>query len=109
MGGPFGSRHGAQRLCRPCGAAGQSNEFRAEAREIVEGEDASFAGVLPDRRPDREQLEVGYVVITRGRREDAPFTLPFFSIVNLRAAAQRLQAIGFRVSNRGGPRRRTSR
>jgi len=53
--------------------------------------------VLPLERPVRDQLEVGYVVITRSRR-DSPLTLPFFSLVSLRAAAQRLDALGFRVS-----------
>jgi uncharacterized protein (TIGR04141 family) len=76
----------------------QSPGFRTEAREIAEAADAGFADVLPNARPERDELEVGYVVITRSRRQDAPLTLPFFSIVNLRAAAQRLQGFGFRVS-----------
>jgi uncharacterized protein (TIGR04141 family) len=76
----------------------QSPEFRAEAREIAEAANAAFADVLPNARPERDEFEVGYVVITRSRRQDAPFTLPFFSVVNLRAAAQRLQGFGYRVS-----------
>lgn len=76
----------------------QNAEYRAEVREIAEAADANFANVLPDARPGRDEFEVGYVVITRSRRQDAPLTLPFFSVVSLRAAAQRLQGIGFRVS-----------
>lgn len=76
----------------------QSPEFRAEAREIAATVDAAFADVLPEARPDRDEFEVAYVVITRSRRQDAPLTLPFFSVVNLRAAAQRLGGFGFRVS-----------
>jgi uncharacterized protein (TIGR04141 family) len=76
----------------------QSTEFRAEAREIATAGNASFAEVLPATRPERDEFEVGYVVITRSRRQDAPLTLPFFSVVNLRGAARRLQGFGFRVS-----------
>lgn len=75
----------------------QDAAFRAEARDIAGRLDASFADVLPRDRPSRDDHEVGYVVITRSRR-DSPLTLPFFSLVSLRAAAQRLDALGFRVS-----------
>ncbi|MBS1887125.1 MAG: hypothetical protein JSU06_08040 [Actinobacteria bacterium] len=36
-------------------------------------------------------------MITRSTR-DTPLTLPFFSLVNLRAAARRLRAYRFKVS-----------
>jgi uncharacterized protein (TIGR04141 family) len=75
-----------------------SAEFRAEARQIAQAASAEFADVLPSGRPDRDEVEVGYVVITRSRRQDAPLTLPFFSLVSLRAATRRLQSFGFRVS-----------
>jgi uncharacterized protein (TIGR04141 family) len=77
----------------------QSPEFRTEARAKAAELDPAFADVLPAAAPARDAHEVCYVVITRGRRRpDAPLTLPFFSVVNLRAAAQRLYALGFQVS-----------
>lgn len=77
----------------------QSQEFRTETRRKAADLDAAFAEVLPADAPARDAHEVSYVVITRGRRRlDAPLTLPFFSVVNLRAAAQRLYALGFKVS-----------
>jgi uncharacterized protein (TIGR04141 family) len=83
----------------------QSPEFRAEARQIASSLDGDFADVLPSARPERDEYEISYVVITRSRREDAPLTLPFFSLVSLRAAAQRLQGFGFRVSVAAVPER----
>lgn len=77
-------------------------EFRAEARRIVQALDESYAQAIRDGRPSPETSEVGYVVITRSRR-DTPLTLPFFSLVNLRSAAQRLQDLGYRVSARQVP------
>ncbi|MEA2251626.1 MAG: hypothetical protein QOG70_1868 [Solirubrobacteraceae bacterium] len=77
----------------------QSQEFRTEARRKAADLDTGFAEVLPADAPARDAHEVSYVIITRGRhRPDAPLTLPFFSVVNLRAAAQRLYALGFKVS-----------
>lgn len=77
----------------------QSQEFRTEARRKAADLDTAFAEVLPADAPARDAHEVSYVIITRGRhRPDAPLTLPFFSVVNLRAAAQRLYALGFKVS-----------
>lgn len=77
----------------------QSQEFRTEARKKAADLDTAFAEVLPADAPARDAHEVSYVIITRGRhRPDAPLTLPFFSVVNLRAAAQRLYALGFKVS-----------
>jgi uncharacterized protein (TIGR04141 family) len=77
----------------------QSPEFRTEARAKAAALDPAFANVLPAAAPARDAHEVSYVVITRGRcRRGAPLTLPFFRVVNLRAAAQRLYALGFKVS-----------
>lgn len=76
----------------------QDQEFRRQAREVVEHEDTSFTDVLPADRPrDPRAFEVTFAVITRSTRQ-TPLTLPFFSVVSLRAAAARLQAFGFRVS-----------
>jgi len=75
----------------------QDADFRREARVIVEGEDAAFLDAIPEERPNPESHEVSFVVITRSTR-DTPLTLPFFSLVSLRAAANRLAGFGFRVS-----------
>jgi len=75
----------------------QDADFRSKARVVVETENTEFAEVLPIDRPDPQAYEVSFVVITRSNR-DTPLTLPFFSVVSLRAAASRLQGFGFRVS-----------
>ena len=76
----------------------QDSEFRRQAREVVEQEDATFADVLPADRPrDPSAYEVTFAVITRSTR-DSPLTLPFFSVVSLRSAAMQLRGFGFRVS-----------
>ena len=59
--------------------------------------DASYATLIPDGPIDPTEWEVAFVVITRSTR-DSPLTLPFFSLVTLRLAARRLQALRFRVS-----------
>jgi uncharacterized protein (TIGR04141 family) len=73
----------------------QDADFRSEARRIATTENEKFADVLPADRPAPESHEV--VVITRSKR-DTPLTLPFFSLVSLRAAAFRLRGLGFPVS-----------
>ena len=75
----------------------QDANFRAKAREIAASENPDFAEVIPDTRPNADDHEITFVVITRSNR-DTPLTLPFFSVVSLRAAALRLRALGFRVS-----------
>jgi uncharacterized protein (TIGR04141 family) len=77
----------------------RESAFRTSARERAAALHREFENVLPERRPDRDEWEVGFVVITRSHR-DTPLTLPFFSVVNLRSAALRLQDLGYRVSVR---------
>jgi uncharacterized protein (TIGR04141 family) len=72
-------------------------EFRRQARQRASEGDTAFSDVLPVDRPDPEDHEVTFAVITRSAR-DTPLTLPFFSLVSLRAAARRLQALGFPIS-----------
>lgn len=72
-------------------------DFRDQARTVTEREDPSFRDVLPATRPLASDHEISFVVITRSTRT-TPLTLPFFSIVSLRAAAARLQGYGFPVS-----------
>lgn len=75
----------------------QDPEFRAQARAVAAREDPDFAEVLPQHRPPPDAHEVGFVVITRSQRPTR-LTLPFFSRVSLRAAARRLDTLGFSVS-----------
>ena len=73
--------------------------FRVAAREKAAEFEGGYELVLPADRPEPDAWEVGFVVITRSTRE-SPLTLPFFSLVSLRAAALRLQDLGYRVSVR---------
>jgi uncharacterized protein (TIGR04141 family) len=75
----------------------QDAEFRRQARALIARERADFGDVLPPDRPSPDAHEISFVVITRSDR-DTPLTLPFFSVVSLRAAATRLHGFGFRVS-----------
>lgn len=72
-------------------------DFREEAADLIQRADASYADVWPRDRPRPEVHEVVFAVITRSRRR-TPLTLPFFSVVSLRAAARTLRGFGFRVS-----------
>lgn len=71
--------------------------FRSKARDVAAGAHAEFKDVIPEHRPRPEDHEITFVVITRSKRK-TPLTLPFFSVVSLRAAAHRLQILGFPVS-----------
>lgn len=73
-------------------------QFREKARALAAALDPAYSDVIPLERPQNAaDHEVTFAVITRSKRE-TPLTLPFFSVVSLRAAAQRLSAFGFRVS-----------
>jgi uncharacterized protein (TIGR04141 family) len=72
-------------------------DFRSKARTVVAGVDGSFADVIPIDRPDPSGRAVVFAVISRSRR-DTPLTLPFFSVLSLRAAVQRLRALGCPVA-----------
>lgn len=77
----------------------QDAEFRRQARELVEREDASFSDVLPAGRPvDPSTVEVTFAVITRSNR-GTPLNLPFFSLVSLRARCR--ASAGVRLPNFG--------
>lgn len=75
----------------------QDGDFRQNARAVAASTNVEFSEVLPAARPDPGSHEIGFVVITRSDRA-TPLTLPFFSLVSLRAAASRLQGYGFRVA-----------
>jgi uncharacterized protein (TIGR04141 family) len=75
----------------------QDADFRSKAREIVAQANPEFAEVIPEARPNPDSHEITFAVITRSTR-NTPLTLPFFSVVSLRAAASRLRGFGFPVS-----------
>lgn len=75
----------------------QDADFRSKARDVAAALDQDFAAFFPDERPAPDAHEISFVVITRSHRA-TPLTLPFFSVVSLRAAALRLRALGFHVS-----------
>jgi len=75
----------------------RDGQFLEDARNLVEGINPDFAALLPERLGERERLKVAYVVLSRGQRPDRPYGLPFFSLVNLRRAAQTLEAAGVSV------------
>lgn len=73
------------------------DDFREQARALVTSTDGSFPVVIPAERPPAEAHEISFAVITRSDRS-TPLTLPFFSVVSLRAAASRLHGFGFKVT-----------
>lgn len=73
------------------------DEFRRQAREVIAAENPTFVDLVPVSRPDPANYEVVFVVITRSERS-TPLTLPFFSVVSLRAAARTLRGLNYRVS-----------
>jgi uncharacterized protein (TIGR04141 family) len=72
-------------------------DFRSKARSLAAAADQAYSEVLPIDRPDSAKHTVSFVVITRSDR-DTPLTLPFFSVVSLATAAQRLEGYLFKVS-----------
>jgi uncharacterized protein (TIGR04141 family) len=74
------------------------SDFREKARALIAGLDSGYAEVIPmDRPKSAEEHEITFAVVTRSKRE-TPLTLPFFSVISLSVAAQRLRAFGFPVS-----------
>jgi uncharacterized protein (TIGR04141 family) len=72
-------------------------EFLDEARSLVASANASFTSAVPARLQGREQIKVGYAVLSRSKRTDTPHGLPFFSLVSLQAAARHLRDAGIEV------------
>jgi hypothetical protein len=72
--------------------------FRKDAAKKVEKVDAEFANVIPNQPGARDQIRVSYVILSRGKRRDRPYGLPFFSMVSLKSAAERLSGAGIDVS-----------
>lgn len=74
----------------------QDDVFLGKAKDLVQSLDPRFVSAIPDRTGAREEMTVAYVILSRSRRT-TPFGLPFFSLVSLMVAAQRLQAAGVKV------------
>jgi uncharacterized protein (TIGR04141 family) len=68
-------------------------DFRRQARQILAELDAEFAEAISEERPEPTAHPVVFAVITRSERQTL-LTLPFFSILSLRTAVQRLRALG---------------
>jgi uncharacterized protein (TIGR04141 family) len=75
----------------------QDAEFRREARQLIAGAKPEFGELIPEGRPSPDAHQVVFAVIT-GSVRDTPLTLPFFSLVSLRASATRLQGYGFPIA-----------
>lgn len=75
----------------------RDQRFRDAARTKVDGLDSSFTESVPSARPQPEECEVGFVVITRSDRSTR-LTLPFFSLISMRTAVEQLQDRGYKVS-----------
>jgi uncharacterized protein (TIGR04141 family) len=60
------------------------------------------AGLIPPERPAPHEWEIVYGIVG-GNVGDGPRSLPFFSQLNFKIAAERLEALGFSVSLRQVP------
>lgn len=77
-----------------------SAEFRLAAKKKiseVSGEKTGFS-FFTEQAIETSQFEVAYAIIERWKGREPVDALPFFSKVNLRDVAARLQARGFRVT-----------
>jgi uncharacterized protein (TIGR04141 family) len=66
--------------------------FRGKLKEKRSGPQSDL---IASERLDMSTMEVSYIVLSRSRRPG--FSLPFFSRVSLRAAANTLRGLGYRV------------
>jgi uncharacterized protein (TIGR04141 family) len=72
-------------------------EFRKDAVALATAENKNFAKAVPASLGERESIKVAYVILSRSKRKDRPFGLPFFSLVSLQAAARTLRNAGITV------------
>ena len=70
----------------------QDVEFRREVNRMLP---KSHRLADPARRPNSQSYEVGFAIVSRSKRD---LSLPFFSKVNLRYAAQTLRGMGYQVT-----------
>jgi uncharacterized protein (TIGR04141 family) len=76
----------------------RDERFRKDATKKVKEVNAEFAKAIPSQPGARDQIRVAYVILSRGQRPDRPYGLPFFSMVSLKSAAERLGGVGIDVS-----------
>lgn len=74
----------------------QDEEFLQAAANLVTQLDSKFSKAIPTQTGARDHVKVAYVFLSRARGA-SPLGLPFFSLVSLQAAAQRLRAAGLEV------------
>jgi uncharacterized protein (TIGR04141 family) len=74
--------------------------FRKDAAAMVNKVDPAFVKAIPSGPGQREKVRVSYVILSRRKRSDRPYGLPFFSMVSLKAAAERLIGAGVEVTVR---------
>jgi uncharacterized protein (TIGR04141 family) len=72
-------------------------EFLKEAAKKVAELGTGFKSAIPKKRGEREKIKVAYVVLSRGQRPDKPYGLPFFSLVSMKTATERLRRAGIEV------------
>ncbi len=77
-------------------------EFRRLVREVVADVNGEFEGLIPEDRPNPQEYEIVYAIIAAPGGA-WPQSLPFFSQLHLRQAAQRLQTLGYNVSTKFVP------
>jgi uncharacterized protein (TIGR04141 family) len=74
--------------------------FRRNAAKKVKEVDPAFVTAIPSGPGQREKIRVSYLILSRGQRPDRPYGLPFFSMVSLKAATERLIGAGIDVTVR---------
>lgn len=72
-------------------------KFRVDARKLASTHGTAFGRAVPKKAGAREKIKVAYVVLSRSKRKDTPYGLPFFSLVSLKNAARRLSDAGIKV------------
>jgi uncharacterized protein (TIGR04141 family) len=71
--------------------------FRVEVAAKVKEVGPDFVEAIPTGPGEGEKIRVAYVILSRAKRKDRPYGLPFFSMVSLKAAAERLVGAGVEV------------
>jgi uncharacterized protein (TIGR04141 family) len=72
-------------------------DFHKDAAQKVGEVDGAFVAAIPQDPGARKKIQVAYVILSRGQRPEKPYGLPFFSMVGLKAATERLRGAGIEV------------
>ena len=96
-GDPHVERGGAE--MRQQGDVFQRGQFRRDLRSKVKKLKPGFEKLLPDGRSEPTRADYTVVFgIMREPLKDGSLNLPFFSMVSLKTAAERLQQMGYKVA-----------